>query len=161
MTSNRPFYASLLAAFRAAPALPKAVAAPAAGYAHTHSATVAPAPTSPAAGTATAATAAATARAMSVAKATGAAAGPGAATVQAAAKSHAVPYTRSTSPKTGSFAMAGSPHARDRRGSDSSSDGFREVRGADKWYIGGRTATGEGEVLSAGHGAPAPQRGPA
>ncbi|KAL8999948.1 MAG: hypothetical protein Q9169_001354 [Polycauliona sp. 2 TL-2023] len=33
------------------------------------------------------------------------------------------------------------PH---RRGSDSSSDGgFREVLGGEKWYIGGRTATGE------------------
>ncbi|KYK59144.1 hypothetical protein DCS_00274 [Drechmeria coniospora] len=30
-----------------------------------------------------------------------------------------------------------------RRGSDSSSEGFREAFGADKWYIGGRTAAGD------------------
>jgi len=30
-----------------------------------------------------------------------------------------------------------------RRGSDSSSEGFREIMGADKWFIGGRTAAGE------------------
>jgi hypothetical protein len=29
-----------------------------------------------------------------------------------------------------------------RRGSDSSSEGFRDALGADKWYIGGRTAAG-------------------
>ena len=33
---------------------------------------------------------------------------------------------------------------RNRRGSDSSSEGgYRDVLGAEKWYIGGRTATGE------------------
>jgi hypothetical protein len=30
-----------------------------------------------------------------------------------------------------------------RRGSDSSSEGFRESMGSEKWYIGGRTAAGE------------------
>lgn len=30
-----------------------------------------------------------------------------------------------------------------RRGSDSSSEGFRDVLGAEKWYIGGRTGQGE------------------
>jgi hypothetical protein len=34
-------------------------------------------------------------------------------------------------------------YPRQRRESDSSSEGFREVLGADKWYIGGRTAAGE------------------
>ncbi|KAH8590490.1 hypothetical protein B0O99DRAFT_598960 [Bisporella sp. PMI_857] len=33
--------------------------------------------------------------------------------------------------------------ARNRRESDSSSEGFRDVLGAEKWYIGGRTAAGE------------------
>ncbi|PKS09312.1 hypothetical protein jhhlp_003926 [Lomentospora prolificans] len=37
-----------------------------------------------------------------------------------------------------------------RRGSDSSSEGFREVLGADKWYIGGRTATGEEKYFKLG-----------
>lgn len=37
-----------------------------------------------------------------------------------------------------------------RRGSDSSSEGFREVIGADKWYIGGRTALGEEKFFKLG-----------
>ncbi|KAI2618018.1 hypothetical protein GGS26DRAFT_575179 [Hypomontagnella submonticulosa] len=37
-----------------------------------------------------------------------------------------------------------------RRGSDSSSEGFREVLGADKWYIGGRTAGGEERFFKLG-----------
>lgn len=37
-----------------------------------------------------------------------------------------------------------------RRGSDSSSEGFRDVLGADKWYIGGRTATGEEKFFKLG-----------
>ncbi|KAI1373957.1 hypothetical protein F4677DRAFT_427752 [Hypoxylon crocopeplum] len=37
-----------------------------------------------------------------------------------------------------------------RRGSDSSSEGFREVIGADKWYIGGRTAGGEERFFKLG-----------
>jgi hypothetical protein len=35
------------------------------------------------------------------------------------------------------------PRNKERRGSDSSSDGFRDASGAEKWYIGGRTAAGE------------------
>ncbi|KAK7981462.1 hypothetical protein PG996_009154 [Apiospora saccharicola] len=37
-----------------------------------------------------------------------------------------------------------------RRGSDSSSEGFRDARGADKWYIGGRTAGGEEKFFKLG-----------
>lgn len=37
-----------------------------------------------------------------------------------------------------------------RRGSDSSTEGFREVHGAEKWYIGGRTATGEEKFFKLG-----------
>jgi hypothetical protein len=37
-----------------------------------------------------------------------------------------------------------------RRGSDSSSEGFRDAIGADKWYIGGRTATGEEKFFKLG-----------
>jgi hypothetical protein len=37
-----------------------------------------------------------------------------------------------------------------RRGSDSSSEGFREVIGADKWYIGGRTAGGDEKFFKLG-----------
>ncbi|KAK0391414.1 hypothetical protein NLU13_0914 [Sarocladium strictum] len=44
---------------------------------------------------------------------------------------------------------AGSPSNR-RRGSDSSSEGFRDVIGADKWYIGGRMAGGEEKFFKLG-----------
>ncbi|TWU71053.1 hypothetical protein ED733_002510 [Metarhizium rileyi] len=37
-----------------------------------------------------------------------------------------------------------------RRGSDSSSEGFRDAIGADKWYIGGRTAGGEEKFFKLG-----------
>jgi len=41
-------------------------------------------------------------------------------------------------------------HHNRRRGSDSSSEGFRDVLGADKWYIGGRTAGGEEKFFKLG-----------
>jgi hypothetical protein len=41
-------------------------------------------------------------------------------------------------------------HPDRRRGSDSSSEGFRDVLGADKWYIGGRTAAGEEKFFKLG-----------
>ncbi|KAH8680824.1 hypothetical protein BX600DRAFT_3965 [Xylariales sp. PMI_506] len=37
-----------------------------------------------------------------------------------------------------------------RRGSDSSSEGFRDVLGNEKWYIGGRTAGGEEKFFKLG-----------
>ncbi|KAG5928413.1 hypothetical protein E4U42_000709 [Claviceps africana] len=37
-----------------------------------------------------------------------------------------------------------------RRGSDSSSEGFRDVIGSEKWYIGGRTAGGEERFFKLG-----------
>ncbi|KAI1875047.1 uncharacterized protein JN550_002476 [Neoarthrinium moseri] len=37
-----------------------------------------------------------------------------------------------------------------RRGSDSSSEGFRDVLGGEKWYIGGRTAGGEEKFFKLG-----------
>jgi len=50
----------------------------------------------------------------------------------------------STSPSAGALTPL---QTRGRRGSDSSSEGFRETSlGADKWYIGGRTAGGEERV---------------
>lgn len=41
-------------------------------------------------------------------------------------------------------------HASARRGSDSSTEGFTEVHGAEKWYIGGRTANGEEKFFKLG-----------
>jgi len=40
--------------------------------------------------------------------------------------------------------------AKTRRGSDSSSEGFRDVMGKEKWYIGGRTQTGEERYFKLG-----------
>lgn len=37
-----------------------------------------------------------------------------------------------------------------RRGSDSSTEGYRDVIGAEKWYVGGRTATGEERFFKLG-----------
>ncbi|MCJ1231275.1 hypothetical protein MMC12_007952 [Toensbergia leucococca] len=48
------------------------------------------------------------------------------------------PVSRSPASPTANFA------SRQRRGSDSSSEGgFRDVLGSEKWYVGGRTAAGE------------------
>jgi len=40
--------------------------------------------------------------------------------------------------------------SRGRRDSNSSSEGFRDVLGAEKWYIGGRTAGGEERYFKLG-----------
>ncbi|KPM45383.1 hypothetical protein AK830_g1198 [Neonectria ditissima] len=42
------------------------------------------------------------------------------------------------------------PGSSRRRGSDSSSEGFRDVLGAEKWYIGGRTPGGEEKFFKLG-----------
>ena len=60
------------------------------------------------------------------------------------------PIPGSSSPGgAGGGGRSGSPGGR-RRGSDSSSEGFRDARGADKWYIGGRTAGGEERFFKLG-----------
>ncbi|TDZ18200.1 hypothetical protein Cob_v009013 [Colletotrichum orbiculare MAFF 240422] len=50
----------------------------------------------------------------------------------------------------GGIPIPGSSGSNRRRGSDSSSEGFRDVLGADKWYIGGRTAAGEEKFFKLG-----------
>ncbi|RDA85899.1 hypothetical protein CP532_2687 [Ophiocordyceps camponoti-leonardi (nom. inval.)] len=87
-----------------------------------------------------------------------------ASTVAAAAAAAATPspHTYGRSPPTGvSIHSRGpitsangipipNPSSSRRRGSDSSSEGFRDRLGADKWYIGGRTATGEERFFKLG-----------
>jgi hypothetical protein len=56
---------------------------------------------------------------------------------------------------SGGIPIPQSPGNRDighgrRRGSDSSSEGFRDALGAEKLYIGGRTATGEERFFKLG-----------
>lgn len=142
MSTNRPFFSNFLAAFRAQSAIQKAAssqsAAAASSYSHNTSQnanqntsrtiTTKAGPPSPGATTAA---------------------------VQASGqfqptRQHAAPYHRSTSPATTKAFPIPGASARSRRGSDSSSEGFHEVMGADKWYIGGRTATGEEKFYKLG-----------
>ena len=143
MTTNRPFLGGFLAAFRAQPVLQKATASQPVSYAaHT--------------------TAAAQSQGLDATSATRTIASktrspsPGATTVSVQAaghfqptRQHTTPYHRSTSPKTKAFPIPGASH-RGRRESDSSSEGFNEIIGAEKWYVGGRTATGEEKFYKLG-----------
>ncbi|CCU77008.1 hypothetical protein BGHDH14_bgh00907 [Blumeria hordei DH14] len=66
------------------------------------------------------------------------------------------PCTNSTSPSSRSPVQSSeseknhSRYTTARRGSDSSSEDFRDVLGTEKWYIGGRTATGEEKYFKLG-----------
>lgn len=64
-------------------------------------------------------------------------------------RQHTAPYHRSTSPNAKAFLIPAASQ-RHRRGSDSSSEGFHEAVGADKWYIGGRTPAGEEKYYKLG-----------
>ncbi|KAF2003003.1 hypothetical protein P154DRAFT_429799 [Amniculicola lignicola CBS 123094] len=147
MSSNRPFFSNFLAAFRAQSAIQKAATSPTAGAAAAYSST------------SSAQTPSATTRTI-VNKTSSTS--PGATTTAVVqttgqfqpTRQHTVPYHRSTSPTHASKAFPiptnRSATRRDRRGSDSSSDGFREVSGSEKWYIGGRTAAGEEKFYKLG-----------
>ncbi|USP80798.1 hypothetical protein yc1106_08072 [Curvularia clavata] len=145
MTTNRPFLGSFLAAFRAQqPALQKTVSSQAASVASYSQST--PSQQGQALDS-TSASRTITTKTRSPS--------PGATvSVQAPGhfqptRQHAAPYTRSTSPQAKAFPIPGASQ-RSRRGSDSSSDGFHEAMGAEKWYIGGRTATGEEKYYKLG-----------
>ncbi|KAF5658641.1 hypothetical protein FHETE_9794 [Fusarium heterosporum] len=64
------------------------------------------------------------------------------------------PRNTSSSPSTSTSPSNGTaipiPGSSGRRGSDSSSEGFRDVIGAEKWYIGGRTPGGEEKFFKLG-----------
>ncbi|KAF1844780.1 uncharacterized protein K460DRAFT_405061 [Cucurbitaria berberidis CBS 394.84] len=145
MTTNRPFFGGFLAAFRAQPALQKAATSQAtsvASYSHTASS-----PQSQSHDPAT------TTRTITT-KTRSPSPGPTTVSVQATGhfqptRQHAAPYHRSTSPRAKAFPIPGASQ-RSRRGSDSSSEGFHEVMGGEKWYIGGRTATGEEKFYKLG-----------
>ncbi|KAF1970121.1 hypothetical protein BU23DRAFT_557016 [Bimuria novae-zelandiae CBS 107.79] len=142
MSSNRPFLSGFLAAFRAQSAVQKAAGSQ--PYPHNASASPPNANQTPQS----------TSRAITTTKAGPPSPGVTAAAVQATAqfqptRQHAAPYHRSTSPTAKAFPIPGAS-ARSRRGSDSSSEGFHEAMGAEKWYIGGRTATGEEKFYKLG-----------
>ncbi|MCJ1414973.1 hypothetical protein MMC32_001303 [Xylographa parallela] len=146
MPTNRPFFSNFLAAFRAHSAIQKSNAAAASVSTATTSITSQTAHiSSPTSQT----TAASAARAI----ATKTPAGLASAAVQAAFSPTNTTHTHharhpSTTPVSRNAATpltAGAGFAsRNRRGSDSSSEGgFRDALGGEKWFIGGRTAQGE------------------
>lgn len=149
MSTNRPFFSNFLAAFRAHSMIQKAAANPSStptassqtSYIHTSTPSAAQQPNNSTSNPSNP-------RAIN-SKSVAHAPGPTATAVQVAGqfqttRQHAPsPYSRSPgSPSSPGFPVAAAP-SRGRRGSDSSSEGFRETLGAEKWYIGGRTATGE------------------
>ncbi|KAJ4348775.1 uncharacterized protein N0V89_010153 [Didymosphaeria variabile] len=144
MSSNRPFFSNFLAAFRAQSAIQKAASSQSAAAAssYTHSAS-------------TPQNANQNTSRQITTKAGPPSPGATTAAVQATGqfqptRQHAAPYHRSTSPaQTKAFPIPGAS-ARSRRGSDSSSEGFHEAMGAEKWYIGGRTAAGEEKFYKLG-----------
>ncbi|EKD15347.1 uncharacterized protein L3040_001716 [Drepanopeziza brunnea f. sp. 'multigermtubi'] len=148
MPTQLPFFSNFLAAFRAHSAIQTSKAASSSSSASpsssqaTSSYTTASSPSQP--------------RQISSSTSTSTSK-PGATTALTSLHS---PRTHSTSPLSHS---PGSPAAekeavqqgrymasRNRRGSDSSSEGFRDVLGAEKWYIGGRTAGGEERYFKLG-----------
>ncbi|KAI4645420.1 uncharacterized protein J4E78_009330 [Alternaria triticimaculans] len=147
MTTNRPFFGGFLAAFRAQqPSLQKTTASQAASVASYSQNTTSQQNN-------TVDTTAASSRTITTKTRSPS---PGATTVSVQAtghfqptRQHTAPYNRSTSPKAQAFPIPGASR-RGRRGSDSSSEGFHEAMGAEKWYIGGRTATGEEKFYKLG-----------
>jgi len=143
MPTQRPFFANFLAAFRAHSAIQQQSKGPTPSTSHaSHT-------TSGASSSATAATNSSPSHPRSIAtKASGA-------TTTALNQLHS-PRATSTSPLSRSPGqsspgyMQRSESANRRRGSDSSSEGFRDVLGAEKWYIGGRTAAGEERFFKLG-----------
>ncbi|TVY25371.1 hypothetical protein LHYA1_G006586 [Lachnellula hyalina] len=133
--TQRPFFASFLAAFRAHSSIPQPKTSPSPTPASTQSPSTSQShPTSH------------TQPRTITSK-------PGA--TSAALSTLHSPRTHSTSPRAGperqtEGAGAGAGRYPTRRGSDSSSEGFRDVLGKEKWYIGGRTATGEERYFKLG-----------
>lgn len=145
MTTNRPFFGGFLAAFRAQPTIQKAATAQA-----TSVVSYTPASTSSQNQGRDAPSTTRTIATKTRSPSPGATNAP----VQATnhfqpTRQHTAPYHRSTSPTTKGFPIPGASQ-RSRRGSDSSSEGFHETMGAEKWYIGGRTATGEEKYYKLG-----------
>lgn len=147
MSNHRPFFGSFLSAFRAHSAIQKAATSPTSttstqtsAYSNTTS-TSTTTNTPSAARTITTKSSQPTAGATTVALQTST-------THFTPTRQHpASPYSRSpgtsTSPGQGGLSPL---QSRGRRGSDSSNEGFKESLGAEKWYIGGRTAAGEERI---------------
>ncbi|KZF25317.1 hypothetical protein L228DRAFT_265792 [Xylona heveae TC161] len=138
MPTNRPFFSNFLAAFRAHSAIQKASAAtPSSSPPNSSQSTYASASSAISQNAASAPRSIATKAGQSSNGATTAA-------VQAAGHLQTSPLSRSAgAPGPSSHGSVAGSASRQRRGSDSSTEGFRDALGAEKWYIGGRTAGGE------------------
>lgn len=141
MPSQRPFFLSgFFAAFRQQ--VPSLQTTPQANKHSTQAA--ASSSTSPPTTTAAAANPSATANYAHQSSAARAASG------MAIPSSSSSPHTRGPTPSATNGIPIPNPSSGRRRGSDSSSEGFRDALGADKWYIGGRTAGGEERFFKMG-----------
>lgn len=146
MPTNRPFFGSFLSAFRAQTSIQKAATPSPSTVAGTSQVSYSQAAANSNPNTSNVATGPSNSRTI-VTKAAQTSSGATTVAIQAASqfqptRQHsASPYSRSPgSPGAGAFTPI---QSRGRRGSDSSSEGFKETGGAEKWYIGGRTAAGE------------------
>ncbi len=146
MPTNRPFFTNFLAAFRAHSALQKttslSVSPAGASSQPTHTSTAAASTAN------THSNSASNPRSIAT-KGTQQSFGATTAAVQAAGHRQSTrqqstsPVSRSPMSPTSPTSPPGGMMSRSRRGSDSSSEGFRDALGAEKWYIGGRSAAGE------------------
>ncbi|KAI9833442.1 MAG: hypothetical protein M1819_003600 [Sarea resinae] len=143
MPTNRPFLSNFLAAFRAHSAIQKASTNP------PSTSTAPSSPQSTYASSSPSPNAASNPRSITTKANQQQHPGTTTAAVQAAghlqsARQHSTsPLARSPgSPSSPGNNVSGSA-SRHRRGSDSSTEGFRDALGQEKWYIGGRTSAGE------------------
>ncbi|KAL6886249.1 hypothetical protein HDV57DRAFT_382573 [Trichoderma longibrachiatum] len=144
MPSQRPFFlSSFFNSFRQqAPSLTQ--------QASKHSSQAASASAAAAAAASTTAAAAAASASSSGASSAARAISTSAASATATATSSSSTNVAIHTPRGSPGGAIPIPHGSRRRGSDSSSEGFRDALGADKWYIGGRTAAGEEKFFKLG-----------
>lgn len=143
MSTQRPFFANFLAAFRAHSAIQqgKATSAPSSSS-HQPTHTTHTSPSQP--------------RTITTSTKPSAGATTTALTSLHSPRTSTSPLSRSPGPSSNNGPMSPSEGgrymttSRGRRESDSSSEGFRDVLGAEKWYIGGRTAAGEERYFKLG-----------
>ncbi len=165
MPTNRPFFANFFAVFRAHSAVPKTTAT---STGTNISATATTSTTSPFAAQTVPGSAARSITTKATNPSNQNATPPGATTAAVqAANQHLRQASTSPQPQTHTPSSFGGRHPSQsplqgpvspnrangwprRRGSDSSSDsgGFKEILGAEKWYVGGRTTGGEERFLA-------------
>jgi len=153
MTTQRPFFGNFLAAFRAHSAMQKGTASTQPSAVST---SAQPSRTYTTTSTANASSSATqTSNARSTNKTSQTASPSAAATAASTAGQFQPTRQHSTSPYSRSPASPASPGftnrtSSKRRGSDSSTEGFRDVLGDKKWYVGGQTAAGEDRFYKLG-----------